>query len=260
MLDVHPPHAPTHTWRDFLIHIATIVIGLLIAIGLEQTVEAVHRHHVRDELRQALEDDGRINLDFATRDLTWAGVDKAWALQQAVKVEGSEPSGPSSVDLEPKGRILVPNTGVWLSARANGDVRLLSSSEQSWFTDMNRVEADIFETDSSALGHLKIALARLDKDLLGRPIQGHTINLSSMNAQQRAGIVDDFRSIAAAEHNIQGRLIAYRTYVELTLSYGAGGLDDVRYQEALKQFLDIERKTISQHLDSAPTYAEPKEY
>ena len=42
MLDVHPPHNPTHTWRDFFIHIATIVIGLLIAIGLEQSVEAFY--------------------------------------------------------------------------------------------------------------------------------------------------------------------------------------------------------------------------
>jgi hypothetical protein len=54
MLDVHPPHAPTHTWRDFLIHIATIVIGLLIAIGLEQTVEAIHHHREVREAREAL--------------------------------------------------------------------------------------------------------------------------------------------------------------------------------------------------------------
>jgi hypothetical protein len=54
MLDVHPPHAPTHTWRDFLIHIATIVIGLLIAVGLEQTVEYLHRRHQVHELREAL--------------------------------------------------------------------------------------------------------------------------------------------------------------------------------------------------------------
>jgi hypothetical protein len=54
MLDVHPPHTPTHTWRDFLIHIATIVIGLLIAIGLEQTVEAIHHHREVAETREAL--------------------------------------------------------------------------------------------------------------------------------------------------------------------------------------------------------------
>jgi hypothetical protein len=56
MLDVHPPHAPTHTWRDFLIHIATIVIGLLIAICLEQSVEYLHQRHelqkAREEIRE----------------------------------------------------------------------------------------------------------------------------------------------------------------------------------------------------------------
>jgi hypothetical protein len=31
MLDVHAPHEPVHTWKSFFIHIATIVIGLLIA-------------------------------------------------------------------------------------------------------------------------------------------------------------------------------------------------------------------------------------
>ncbi len=49
MLDVHPPHEAAHTWKDFFIHIATIVVGLCIAIGLEQIVEFFHhRHEVRD--------------------------------------------------------------------------------------------------------------------------------------------------------------------------------------------------------------------
>jgi hypothetical protein len=33
MLDIHAPHGGIHTWKDFFIHIATITIGLLIAIG-----------------------------------------------------------------------------------------------------------------------------------------------------------------------------------------------------------------------------------
>ena len=36
MLDVHPAHHAANTWRDFFIHIATIVLGLLIAVSLEQ--------------------------------------------------------------------------------------------------------------------------------------------------------------------------------------------------------------------------------
>ncbi len=54
MLDVHPPHEAAHTWKDFFIHIATIVVGLLIAIGLEQTVEAIHHRHQVKEVREAL--------------------------------------------------------------------------------------------------------------------------------------------------------------------------------------------------------------
>lgn len=55
MLDVHPPHEPTHTWKDFLIHIATIVVGLLIAIALEQTVEYLHHRHELHQAHEALQ-------------------------------------------------------------------------------------------------------------------------------------------------------------------------------------------------------------
>jgi hypothetical protein len=54
MLDVHPPEHTPHTWRDFFIHIATIVLGLLIAIGLEQSVEYLHHRHQVTETREAL--------------------------------------------------------------------------------------------------------------------------------------------------------------------------------------------------------------
>ena len=57
MLDVHPPHSPTHTWNDFFIHIATIVVGLLIAVGLEQSVEAIHHHSERVETRDHLREE-----------------------------------------------------------------------------------------------------------------------------------------------------------------------------------------------------------
>jgi hypothetical protein len=61
MLDVHPPHTPTHTFRDFLLHIATIVVGLLIAVGLEQTVEFLHHRHQLKEVRAQLEDEGQVD-------------------------------------------------------------------------------------------------------------------------------------------------------------------------------------------------------
>ena len=62
MLDVHPAHHAAHSWRDFFIHIATIVLGLLIAIGLEQTVEHFHHQQQLRELRQGLFADASLYL------------------------------------------------------------------------------------------------------------------------------------------------------------------------------------------------------
>jgi hypothetical protein len=61
MLDVHPPHHAANTWRDFFIHIATIVVGLLIAIGLEQTVERIHQNYELRETREALAHENESN-------------------------------------------------------------------------------------------------------------------------------------------------------------------------------------------------------
>lgn len=54
MLDVHPPHEPVHGLRDFLLHILTITIGLLIALGLEGLVTRYEHHHLVHEATESL--------------------------------------------------------------------------------------------------------------------------------------------------------------------------------------------------------------
>src|SRR5664279_6583444 len=63
MLDVHPPHEPVHGWRDFFIHLATITIGLLIALGLEGCVEWMHHRNLVKEAEVSLHDEIRHNSD-----------------------------------------------------------------------------------------------------------------------------------------------------------------------------------------------------
>jgi hypothetical protein len=54
MIDVHPPQHAAITRRDFFIHLSTVVLGILIAIGLEQAVEYIHHRHQVSETREAL--------------------------------------------------------------------------------------------------------------------------------------------------------------------------------------------------------------
>jgi hypothetical protein len=71
MLDVHPPHHAATTWRDFLIHMTTIVLGLLIAISLEQTVEWLHHRHQRHQLEQDLRAESLRNLHTALANIDY---------------------------------------------------------------------------------------------------------------------------------------------------------------------------------------------
>lgn len=61
MLDVHPPDHKLQGVRDFVIHLLTITAGLLIAIALEQSVEAMHHRHQRKEAEALIREEIREN-------------------------------------------------------------------------------------------------------------------------------------------------------------------------------------------------------
>ena len=52
-MDIHKPKA-AHSLREFAVEIGTIICGILIALGLEQAVEALHRGAEVREAREAL--------------------------------------------------------------------------------------------------------------------------------------------------------------------------------------------------------------
>jgi hypothetical protein len=51
-MEVHPPTKPIESLKDFLIHLSMITIGILIALGLEQSVEAWHHHELGIQARE----------------------------------------------------------------------------------------------------------------------------------------------------------------------------------------------------------------
>jgi hypothetical protein len=80
MLEVHAPHDPVHSWTDAFIHIAIIVVGLLIAVGLDETVEYFHHLHQRHDLETALRAETERNKEVA--EVNFAGYDEemTWLL------------------------------------------------------------------------------------------------------------------------------------------------------------------------------------
>ena len=67
MLDVHPPHHRLGGLKDFFIHLLTISVGLLIAVGIEGCVER-HQHHelardAKEMLRKEIEGNAKKMAD-----------------------------------------------------------------------------------------------------------------------------------------------------------------------------------------------------
>jgi hypothetical protein len=75
-MDVHPPHEPIHSWRDFFIHLITITIGLLIALGLEGVVEWGHHRSLVREARKDIREEFEINHQLVSKNLASVHADE----------------------------------------------------------------------------------------------------------------------------------------------------------------------------------------
>jgi hypothetical protein len=136
MLDIHPAHHAATTWRDFFVHIATIVLGLIIAIGLEQTVEFFHHRHQRHQLQEDLHGEAEQNLQIIARDLRMQDLEPWFhqamhdqAMQNAQQeklrlVLPPPPCLPGSVGTA-EIRYFAPSQAVWATAKEGGLVPLL---------------------------------------------------------------------------------------------------------------------------------------
>jgi hypothetical protein len=56
-LDVHAPHHSIGGWKDFFVHLLTITVGLLIAVGIEGCVELHREHKLVGEARETMREE-----------------------------------------------------------------------------------------------------------------------------------------------------------------------------------------------------------
>jgi hypothetical protein len=248
MLDVHPPHQAAHSWKDFFIHIATIVVGLIIAVGLEQTVELIHHAHQRRELREALRSTTEINDAWAKDDVERVDGRRHWALEQLTAIEKAGPSGPLTLRRLPRMELYSPNTGVWLAARQNGQAALLTVSEQNFYADMDRVEDGIFVASTGSIARYSNALTELESQVLQRTIAlpSGDLDLSGLTPAQRLKMDDQLRTLILSLRDLESRLLVYSTYTEYILTTPVGQLEQ---STSIESYMKIFNRNKDAHPD-----------
>jgi hypothetical protein len=93
MIDIHPPHHAPMTRREFFTHLFIVILGILIAIGLEQGVEALHHRHERQALIDGFHRECADNLKVFDLDLDVAHHEIAWEQASLAALRNAQPHG-----------------------------------------------------------------------------------------------------------------------------------------------------------------------
>lgn len=144
MLDVHPAHHAASTWREFFIHIATIVLGLLIAIALEQTVEYYHHRQEISEVREELRGEREANkASFKKETANWRW--ETAELENNLMVLAYLQKHPGTPDEKLPGSLVwshasAPSTqAVWYAAKNSDVTRLMNREEIEQYEDLYNI-------------------------------------------------------------------------------------------------------------------------
>lgn len=228
MLDVHPPHHSAHTWRDFCIHIATICVGLLIAIALEQTVEALHHRHQREYLEEQMHTECERNLQVIEPQIRFARGMQSYTGSVLRALDEAPRQGQGFLFTLPRdtaptlGLLISPSRGTWTVATASGTVALLPAELAKVYARVDLVAA-FEQAAESGLGnasdHWSTALRRAHVGLTpGTP--------TILTAQQRDDLTAAAAEFDTAIGDINFRLTVQQGSLQAVVA-GARTLDEM---------------------------------
>ena len=187
-MEVHPPHEPVHTWREALVHIGLMTVGLFIALMLEALVEYIHHkelvHGARENIRRELEDNHKAALK-----------DEVFLQQSAEKIKAglatlhllqAQPNAQNQ-SIECSVEFSDLNDAAWRTARDSGALSYMPLDEVQAYAGVYGLQQTVSEQTRSLLTHQAEALA---------PVLAEDEKFSDMAPQEFA----DMRRAAAINY------------------------------------------------------------
>jgi hypothetical protein len=209
LAEVHPSHAVIRTWRDFFVHTVTIVFGLLIAIGLEQSVVYIHHRlllqEARRELLKEVDENRRIvAFNLASTQKAALALDADIAILRAQQSSRAPIAQKLDYNWEPWDTA----DGAWQAAKQSGSLSLMPHDELSRYAHVYAVLAAFMEALPAFGTRMEVAGA-----IARRAPDG---NLSAK----------DIEELMSATSAAQGRA----ALLSRLLGYAKDGLKDVSHR------------------------------
>jgi hypothetical protein len=221
MLDVHAPHQSAHTLKDFLIHIAAITIGLLIALGLEATVEWLHHKHQAHRALELLKqevDRNRIVLenDMRAGDIAESNHRAALAVLHRLRL-GSHSPDDRLIFVRPFETF---GSTAWKVAHQSGAAAYIPYEVIAQYGDSYELQQLINDSEMSTYADLQSALSVLNTEAADQSreeeesIQRNAESADTQSLQLRT----PYSRSKTAENEINARLSGHPDLSRLTLA------------------------------------------
>ncbi len=150
-MEIHPPEAPIHSVKDFLLHLSMIAIGVLLALGAEGLAEHVHNRHLVREAKENIIGEIRDNHQTLQDNLPKLASNEQLlktTLESLEKIRSDRRVKTPDVALNLN--MLILSDSSWKTAGTTGALGLMSYSEVKQFaTDydvqdtVNRLSAQL---------------------------------------------------------------------------------------------------------------------
>ncbi len=136
----------------------TICLGLLIAIGLEQSVETLHHHHELASLRHAMREDAEKNRREALALDTYELLEIQWLksrmAQLRVALEQQQPLAPAPPKPKVDSDGDYPSDPSWLAAKAGGVLAFMPEDEIKGYSEISKwislIEPELLDWDHAS--------------------------------------------------------------------------------------------------------------
>jgi hypothetical protein len=138
MLDVHPPHHRFEGLKDFFIHLLTISVGLLIAVGIEGCVQRHRDHNLARDARETLRKEIEGNSKTIAESLTTIGKEQtnvinSITLLRRIRQDSKDKSAQKGGIGTPFSSTLLDDTA-WKTAQSTGALTFMPYEEANRYS------------------------------------------------------------------------------------------------------------------------------
>lgn len=150
-MEIHAPHGGIHSMKDFLIHLLTVTIGILIALSLDGLLEWHHHRALVEEARANLLSEIRENHDRLSKGLQ-AAPDAEHRLRDTISaIDQYRKTHKEPNSLEWSFGIFPLSATAWTTAASTGAITYMDYSEVKRYTQIYFVQDQFLSLQQSSL-------------------------------------------------------------------------------------------------------------